>query len=168
MAILLGLPVINTIDLKGRFTFIVAVVFFLMGQMGFSETSSAPVAFVCLKAPDPMLSFLTARQCLYLLSALQLLLSAFLLVGGPEYINLKIILISWLGTSLLVYHVGLFSASRPDLLCSLDGLTNNWALRPGLEWAAFMTVTIVATLGSYVFLILWWRRCSSVNRHPTG
>lgn len=117
------------------------------------ELSGAISAARILDQPDPLL-LLSSRLVLVLVGVLELLLSAYLLMG--QYGWAKLGLTAGLTTNLLVYRLGLWWAGAPNF-GDCVGNFNEWL--PISPWS--LHVIMVAALGfliigSYTFLILNW------------
>jgi hypothetical protein len=136
--------------IQARFVDSVAVILFITGATKFI---SALGAAQTLDEPDSLL-ILSHRHIFFLMSALELGLSAYLLMGRNT--KMKLALVAWLATNFLVYRIGLWWMGAPNLCNCLGNLDQFLPLSP-----LFLNIAALASLGwllagSYALMIIEW------------
>jgi hypothetical protein len=128
-----------------------AVILFITGAAKFISALGAAES---LDQPDSLL-ILTHRHIFFLMSGLELGLSAYLLMGGNT--KLKLALLAWLATNFLVFRIGLWWMGAPNLCNCLGNLDQFLPLSPGiLNFGAFAALGWLL-IGSYALMIIEWR-----------
>jgi hypothetical protein len=151
------------------FPYSAAVILFFMAMV---ELCGAMSAARILDQPDPLLP-LSNRLVLVLVGMLELLLSAYLLMG--RYGWAKPGLTAWLTTNLLVYRLGLWRAGAPNF-SDCVGNFNEWLpISPRVLHVIMVAALGLLIIGSYTFLILDWlgdsksvKRNSIMAKVPRG
>lgn len=134
-----------------QFVYSAAVILFVTAVM---KLLSTQIATTQLKHQDPLL-FVSNRQIFYLAGGVELLLSAYLLIGQRTV--LKLVLIAWLGTNLLVYHVALYWMGAPNACSCLGSFSTQFSISPRALDHALLAMLVWLLAGSYLFLALHWR-----------
>lgn len=133
--------------------FSVAVILFVTAVAKiFSATGSADA----LQKPDPGIP-LSNRQVFYLVSALELALSAFLLLRQGNQM-LKASLIAWLSTNYLAYRAVLWWTGAPIFCDCLGNLNDKFFISPQIINLVMLALLAWLMAGSCVFLSLEWFR----------
>ncbi len=130
------------------YIYLAAVALFFMAMV---ELSGAISAAQMLDKPDPLLP-LSNRLVLLLVGVVELLLSAYLLLG--KYGWAKPGLTAWLATDLLVYRLGLWRAGAPNF-GDCVGNFNGWlSISPRVLHVIMVAALGFLIIGSYTFLIM--------------
>jgi hypothetical protein len=136
--------------IQNWFLFSTAVILFVTAAfILLSATSKVPI----LNAPDPILT-LSNRRVFFLVSGLELAVSAFLLLVRNSQIRL--LLTAGLAVSLLAYHVGLAHYREPNLFVCLGNFTDWVTLPPRILNGVTLTVLGWMLLGSIGLLAWGW------------
>lgn len=143
------------------FLYSAAVILFFTAMV---ELSGAIGAAQILDEPDPLL-LLSNRLVLALVGVLELLLSAYLLLG--QYGWAKPGLTAWLATNLLVYRLGVWRAGAPNF-SDCVGNFNEWLpVSPRILHVIMVAALGFLIIGSYTFLIMnWSSNRKSVKKKP--
>jgi len=136
--------------IQERFIYSAAIIFFVTATAKLLSTRSTALA---LEIHDPIL-FLTHRHVFYLMGGIELVLSAFILMGQNQ--RMKLALTAWLATNFLVYRIGLWWYGEPNLCNCLGNLADYLPLSPwAVNVAAFAALSWLI-IGCYLFLLLNW------------
>jgi len=136
--------------IENYFIWLAAVLLFIMAA---AELSSAFNNEQFLDQPDPFL-FISSRYILILTGFIELLLSAFLLMAKNR--SLKLGLLAWFATNLLVYRIGLQWQGAPNYSDCL-GNFNDWLpIPPRILHVIMVGILIFWLTGSYGCLIFNW------------
>lgn len=132
--------------------------------MAMVELSGAIGTARILDQPDPLLP-LSNRLVFVLVGVLELLLSAYLLMG--QYGWAKPGLTAWLATNLLVYRLGVWWAGAPNF-GDCVGNFNEWLpVSPRTLHVIVVAALEFLIIGSYTFLILdWFGGPKSMKKKP--
>jgi hypothetical protein len=129
------------------FVFSSAVILFVTGA---AKLFSALGAAQALDQPDSLLS-LSHRHIFMIMGGLELGLSAFLLMSRNP--KMQLALVAWLATNLLVYRIGLWWISAPDLCNCLGNLNQYLPVSPRILNVAALTALGWLLVGSYTLMI---------------
>jgi hypothetical protein len=137
--------------IQSRFIYSAAIILFITGA---AKLISAFGAAQVLDQADSLL-ILKHRYVLFFMSGTELGLSAFLLMGRNSKIKLS--LIAWLGTNFLMYRIGLWWMSAPNLCNCLGNLNEYLPISPRILNLVAFTALGWLLIGSYALMILGWR-----------
>jgi len=132
---------------QDQFLYSVAVLLFITAV---AKLYSATGTARALDYPDALLP-LTNRHVFNLVGALELGLSAFLLMKSGQQ-SLKLWLLLWLAVNFLVYRAGLWSQGSPALCDCLGNLNEKLPLSPRLINAVMLVVLAWFGAGSALLL----------------
>jgi hypothetical protein len=138
----------------------VAVILFLVAIVNLIAASS-PVPI--LDQLDLILP-LSSRWVLRVWAALDLSVSAWLLTGRDPQI--KLWLIAWLTTNLLIYQIGLWRMAAPNFSDCLGNLYDWFVISPQMLGVIMKLFLGFSLIGSYALLILNWQASRKSRRKP--
>jgi hypothetical protein len=143
-----------TKNIQQRVLEVVAVILFVMGVV---ELYAALDSSWILSETDP-LSHITYRKLFILRGILELVVSAFILIGRSE--RGRLILSLWFATGLIGYRLAMSWYHTPNVLACLGNRSDWIAISP----RAFDRITLLTyafiLFGSYASLILNREHCS--------
>jgi hypothetical protein len=117
-----------------------------------SATGGARVMLI----PDPIIG-ISYRYLLIMVGLAELMVAIILLFG--QRVNLKIILLAWLSTNILVYRIGLIWVGFKKPCGCLGTLTDALHISPTVADSIMKIVLAYLLIGSYAALfMLWWQR----------
>jgi hypothetical protein len=134
--------------IQNNFIYSAAVIFFVTaGAKIFSVTGTAQA----LNYPDQLIPF-TNRQMFYAAGGVELIISAFLLMKN-EGQKIKLCLVAWFATNLLVYRAGLWWEGAPNLCDCLGSLNEKLPISPRTVNYVMLSALVWLLLGSFLLLI---------------
>lgn len=107
-----------------------------------------------LQNPDPILG-IPFRHVFWIVGALELAIA--LICFFNNSIGLQVGLIAWIGSSFLVYHVGLVLVSYRKPCPCLGNLTDALHIPPQIADVAMKIILAYLLIGSYATLFGLWR-----------
>jgi hypothetical protein len=103
-----------------------------------------------LGSADPLISFLSNRQVLFLVGALELWV-AYMIYRSPGAL-LSLSLVAWLSTLFLLYRVGLWGTGFQGTCGCLGNLAEMLGVKPATLDLVVKTMLAYLLVGSYFFL----------------
>ena len=143
---------------QNNFIYSAAVIFFVTAAAKiFSATGTAQA----LSYPDQLVP-LTNRQAFYMAGGVELIISAFLLMKS-EGQKIKLCLIAWFATNLLVYRAGLWWEGAPNLCDCLGSLNEKLPISPRTVNYVMLAALAWLLLGSCLLLIFDRFGCQTIS-----